>query len=211
MGIIYLMTSELYERESYYKIGISQNIYERNKIQLNSSPIKLYYKIIVFSSEYKDFEKELKKEINNLNIEKCNGEWIKCEFDVILNIFYKVAMNIQNFGVCVNGNRYVYENNNFIKKKLPNCNLKMLGIKDGDKIVCINNNESFEVKGNKILVNGSEMHMSKYMNLYFPRQSSTNEHRGQQYFKYKTKLISELWDNLFNQKLLVGNIKLHCL
>ena len=198
-GVIYLMTNQIYDENNLYKIGFTQNIIQRKGIQLNSSPLPFYYKILVFSDDYKTFEKCLKNEIEQRNIKKENGEWINCSIEEILDVFYYVSTIVSNKGICYNGKRYVYKDNEFKEKKLPNCDLRLLGIKDGERIVCAENNEVFIVKNNSIIVEDKIMSLSTYMNTLYPRNTKTNEHRGQQYFKYKGKLISEIWDSLFNK------------
>ena len=61
VGIVYLFTNELYEREHIYKYGITINPFQRKRVQNNSAPpiYPLYDIIVVFSKSYKDIEKRL--------------------------------------------------------------------------------------------------------------------------------------------------------
>jgi hypothetical protein len=198
-GTFYVMTNSIYEEKNFFKIGFTQNIIERKGIHSNSSPIPFYYKVIIFSDEYELFEKEVKRKIIERGVKQGYGEWINCTFEELLDVIYDVAINVSNEGICYNKKRYVFKNNTFKETKLPNCDLKLLGIKDGTKIICKENNEEFIVKGNGILVNDDILPLSTYMNKYHPRTTKTNEHRGQQYFFYKNNLISEIWDSIFNK------------
>ena len=61
VGIIYLFTNKLYERENLYKYGITINPFQRKRVQNNSTPAKyrFYDRIVMFSKSYKQIEKRL--------------------------------------------------------------------------------------------------------------------------------------------------------
>ena len=61
VGIVYLFTNELYERENIYKFGITINPFQRKRVQNNSAPpiYALYDIIVMFSKSYKEIEKRL--------------------------------------------------------------------------------------------------------------------------------------------------------
>ena len=52
VGIVYLFTNKLYERENMYKYGITINPFQRKRVQSNSTPPKypFYDRIVMFSS-----------------------------------------------------------------------------------------------------------------------------------------------------------------
>ena len=74
VGIVYLFTNELYERENLYKYGITINPFQRKRVQSNSTPptYPFYDRIVMFSKSYKEIEKQLSKkfEKNGLFPEK---------------------------------------------------------------------------------------------------------------------------------------------
>ena len=65
MGIVYLATNDIYQKENTYKVGSTMNFYERKRIQENWVPPthRIQYKITLFSTRYKEIEKWLKKNI----------------------------------------------------------------------------------------------------------------------------------------------------
>ena len=58
VGIVYLFTNELYERENMYKYGITINPFQRKRVQSNSTPptYPFYDRIVMFSKSYKDID-----------------------------------------------------------------------------------------------------------------------------------------------------------
>ena len=76
VGIVYLFTNELYERENMYKYGITINPFQRKRVQSNSTPptYPFYDRIVMFSKSYKDIEKRLKQEFNKRKIHLCDKE-----------------------------------------------------------------------------------------------------------------------------------------
>ena len=204
-GIVYLFTNDLYLKEGLHKYGITINPIERKLIQSNSTPPShpFYDEIIIFSTSYKEIEKKLKKIFRDRNWidtgikgENAGNEWIKHEnMDDIVEV-YKSMLDFPATEMCYKGKRYVIENNQKAEKKLPNCRLDFLGIKDGDKIKCTKNGKIFEVKNNGILVDGEIVTLSNYIMNNFPRSGKTNQHNGYQYFTYKNKSLYEVWQSL---------------
>ena len=58
VGIVYLFTNELYERENMYKYGITINPFQRKRVQSNSTPptYPFYDRIVMFSISLYDLE-----------------------------------------------------------------------------------------------------------------------------------------------------------
>ena len=204
-GIVYLFTNDVFCNLGIHKFGITINPFERKRIQSNSTPPNhpFYDEVIIFSKSYKSIEKKLKeifvqKEwIINNNGENGGCEWIQCaQINEVINVYKSILISFPDSELCHNGRRYVYRNNAIIDMQLPNCRMDFLGIKNGDKIKCISDNKEFEVRNNKILVNGQEMTLTKYMNENHPRNGITNQHNGYQYFTYKRNKIYEMWQEL---------------
>lgn len=209
MGIVYLFTNELYEREHIYKYGITINPFQRKRVQNNSAPpiYALYDIIVLFSKSYKEIEKRLEsifKEKNYLleNEDSSSKEWIKAEESEIVEIYKKMLCEFPGSEMCYQGKRYKYEDNVIKELKIPNCRLDFLGILDGDKVKCIaeGDGKTFTVKGNNILVDGEEMSLSNYMKKKHPRRGITNEHNGYQSFTYKGESIYDMWQSLVKKQ-----------
>ena len=205
VGIVYLFTNELYEREHIYKYGITINPFQRKRVQNNSAPpiYALYDIIVLFSKSYKEIEKRLESIFKEKNYLLNTGgssskEWIRAEESEIVGIYKQMLSEFPGSEMCYQGKRYKLEENEIKELKIPNCRLDFLGILDGDQIKCIANADSntFTVKGNGILVNGEEMSLSNYMKKYHPRKGLTNEHNGYQSFTYKGESIYEMWQHL---------------
>ena len=58
----------------------------------------------------------------------------------------------------------------------------------------------FVSKDNKIVVNGSAISLTRYMNQYHKRDGDTNEHNGYHYFTYNGVLIYDMWQSLVRTK-----------
>ena len=127
-------------------------------------------------------------------------EWVKADFDDLLNIYKEALFLFPKTEMCFDGKRYKCKNGRIEKYRLPNCRLDLLGIIDGEEIKCTQNGKSFKVQGNKIVVGNSNMSLTKYMNQYYKRNGNTNEHNGYQYFTYKGVLIYDMWQNLVGAK-----------
>ena len=205
VGVVYLFTNSCYEKENTYKYGITINPFQRKKIQKNSTPPThpFYDKIVLFSPNFKKIEKYLENRFKEKGF-LLNGdggkEWVKADFDEILKIYRETLILFPKTEMCFSGKRYRFKNGVIEECKLPNCRLDLLGILDKDVIKCTQNGESFEVHDNKIVVNGSDITLTGYMNKYHKRGGSTNEHNGYQYFTYKNILIYDLWQSLVGAK-----------
>lgn len=206
-GSVYLFTNDLYEAEGIYKYGVTINPFERKRIQSNSTPPNhpFYDIVIIFSKAYKDIEKMLKEQFASLrwlisyNGENGGCEWIQhTDINEIVDIYKSVLLQFPDAELCYNGKRYIFENGNINEKKLPNCRLDFLGIKDGDKLKCSDGRE-FIVSNNKILCEGKEISLTCYMNTMHPREGTTNQHNGYQYFYFKGKLLYDMWQQLVNK------------
>jgi hypothetical protein len=203
VGIVYLLTNELYEREHIYKYGITINPFQRKRVQNNSVPpvYALYDIIVMFSKSYKEIEKRLEGIFKEKSLileteESSSKEWIRAEEAEIVEIYKQMLSEFPGSEMCYQGKRYKYEDNEIKELKIPNCRLDFLGILDGDQIKCIADNKTFTVKGNGILVKGEEMSLSTYMKKEHPRKGLTNEHNGYQAFTYKGESIYEMWQHL---------------
>ena len=210
IGIVYLFTNELYERENMYKYGITINPFQRKRVQSNSTPptYPFYDRIVMFSKSYKDIERRLKQEFNDRKIhldDKEDGlisgqrggqEWIQERLSKIVEIFKDILKEFPDSEMCFQGKRYKYENDEIKESRLPNCELEFLGILDGDTIKCIKNGMSFQVQNNAILVEGEEISLSNYMKMNYKREGNTNEWNGFKYFTYKGYNIYNMWQSL---------------
>ena len=204
-GIVYLLTNSCYEKENTYKFGITINPFERKRIQKNSTPPThpFYNRIVIFSPYYKKIERWLKdKFMKEGYLLRGDGgkEWVKANFENLLNIYKEVLFLYPETEMCFDGKRYKCKNGRIEKYRFPNCRLDLLGIIDGEEIKCTQNGKSFKVQGNKIVVGNSNMSLTKYMNQYYKRNGNTNEHNGYQYFTYKGVLIYDMWQNLVGAK-----------
>ena len=212
VGIVYLFTNELYERENTYKYGITINPFQRKRVQSNSTPptYPFYDRIVMFSKSYKDIEKRLKQEFNDRNIHLCDKEdglisgqrggqeWIQERLSTVVEIFKDMLKEFPDTEMCYQGKRYKYENDAVKELRLPNCELEFLGILDGETIKCIKNGKSFRVQNNKIWDDetGKEMSLSNYMKMNYKREGSTNEWNGFMYFTYKGYNLYDMWQSL---------------
>lgn len=204
VGIVYLFTNELYEREHIYKYGITINPFQRKRVQNNSAPpiYALYDIIVLFSKSYKEIEKRLEtifkdKDFLLRSKDSSSMEWIRAEESEIVEIYKQMLSEFPGSEMCYQGKRYKYEENEIKELKIPNCRLDFLGILDGDQIKCVADSKTFTVKGNGILVDDEEeMSLSNYMKKYHPRRGLTNEHNGYQSFTYKGESIYNMWQNL---------------
>ena len=134
VGIVYLFTNELYEREHIYKYGITINPFQRKRVQNNSAPpiYPLYDIIVVFSKSYKDIEKRLaaifdEKKLRLESEESSSTEWVKADVNVIVEIYKQMLIEFPGSEMCYQGKRYVFENDKIVEKKVPNCRLDFLG------------------------------------------------------------------------------------
>ncbi len=205
VGVIYLFTNSCYEKESTYKYGITINPFERKRIQKNSTPPThpFYDRIVMFSTDYKKIEKWLENRFKKEGylLDGDGGkEWIKADFSDILSIYKESLLSFPKTEMCFDGKRYKSNKETIDVSKLPSCRLDLLGILDGKEIKCIKNGKSFKVRDNKILVDGSEITLSKYMKQYYKRSGKTNEYNGYQYFTYKGVLIYDMWQSLVGCK-----------
>lgn len=214
VGIVYLFTNELYERENMYKYGITINPFQRKRVQSNSTPptYPFYDRIVMFSKSYKDIEKHLKKQFKEKKIllqsdeeglfsgQKGGQEWIQAEIPFIVDIFKEVLAEFPDAEMCYQGKRYKLDNGVISEFKIPNCRLDFLGILDGETIKCIKNNNSFQVQGNGIFVEGEVMTLSKYIKSINKREGSTNEYNGYMYFTYKGYKLYDMWQSLVKGK-----------
>ena len=202
IGIVYLFTNDVYEKESTYKFGVTRNPFERKRIQSNSTPPthSFYDKIILFSSSADKIEFKLRKLFRKkrLLLTGDNGgtEWITGDYKEISNIFMTMLLYYPDSIMCYNGKCYQYKNDGIKERRHPNCRLDLLGIINGDVITCAQDKKKFEVQNNGINVNGIVMTLSKYMQLYHPRYGKTNQHNGYQSFKFKGKCIYDVWQKL---------------
>jgi len=205
VGIVYLLTNELYEREHIYKYGITINPFQRKRVQNNSVPpvYALYDIIVMFSKSYKEIEKRLEGIFKEKSLileteESSSKEWIRAEEAEIVEIYKQMLSEFPGSEMCYQGKRYKYEDNEIKELKIPNCRLDFLGILDGDQIKCIVDGKTFTVKGNCILVAGEEMSLSNYMKKEHPRNGQTNEHNGYQSFTYKgdKETLYSMWQKL---------------
>lgn len=202
VGIVYLFTNELYEREHIYKYGITINPFQRKRVQNNSAPpiYKLYDIIVMFSKSYKEIEKRLatifkEKDYRLKSDDSSSTEWVQADIDNIVEIYKQMLIEFPGTEMCYQGKRYVYENDKIVEKKTPNCRLDFLGILDGD-IIKFRNVKAFEVKNNGIIVDGEEMTLSKFVKQNLHRDGNTNEFNGFQYFTYKGESIYKMWQSL---------------
>lgn len=203
VGIVYLFTNELYEREHIYKFGITINPFQRKRVQNNSAPpiYALYDIIVMFSKSYKEIEKRLEAIFRDKNFllrteESSSKEWIRAEEIEIVEIYKQMLSEFPGSEMCYQGKRYKYEEGEIRELKIPNCRLDFLGILDGDIIKCVADGKPFTVKDNGILVDGEEMSLSKYMKQFHPREGKTNEFNGFQSFTYKGESIYKMWQSL---------------
>ena len=208
-GIVYLFTNDLYAMEGLHKFGVTINPIERKLVQSNSTPPShaFYDEIIIFSTSYKAIEKKLKEEFKTKGWilsgkgKNAGNEWIRHDnLDEIVAV-YKSILSKYEFSsaeMCYQGKRYVNANNHIVEKKLPNCRLDFLGIRDGDKIKCDKIEQVFEVKNNGILVNGEVLTLSAYIETLLSKPGKTNKFNGYRYFSYKNKNLYETWQSLTN-------------
>lgn len=203
VGIVYLFTNELYEREQIYKFGITINPFQRKRVQNNSAPpiYALYDIIVMFSKSYKEIEKRLETIFKEKNFllktkESSSKEWIRAKESEIVEIYKQMLNEFPGSEMCYQGKRYKYEDGEIKVLKIPNCRLDFLGILDGDIIKCIADGRTFTVKGNGILVDEEEMSLSKYMKKFHPRDGNTNEYNGFQSFTFKGESIYKMWQSL---------------
>jgi len=204
-GIVYLFTNNLYIKEGWHKFGVTINPIERKLVQSNSTPPDHPFEdeIILFSTSYKEIENELRSEFSTRGWlhdgtgKNAGNEWIKHEnLDDIVEVYKSMLREYKSAEMCYNGKRYVLENDQIVEKKLPNCRLDFLGIRDGYKIKCEKDGKIFEVKDNGILVEGNVVTLSSYAQTHFPRSGKTNQHNGFQYFTYKKKILYNEWQSL---------------
>ena len=157
---------------------------------------------IISKISYKKIEKELKdkfkakkwildgKDIN------AGSEWIQHDnFEEIVEVYKSMLNEDYSAEMCYNGKRYVNANGQIVEKKLPNCRLDFLGLRDGDKIK-FQGKQPFEVKNNGILVDGKVVPLSTYVKKNCIRSGKTNEYNGYQYFTYKNKSLYKEWQSL---------------
>ncbi|MBP5456534.1 MAG: GIY-YIG nuclease family protein [Paludibacteraceae bacterium] len=209
IGIDYLATNDLYLSENTHKFGSTMNPYERKGTQQNWIPPThpLFYEIILFSVRYKEIEKWLKKEFSKKGVRLDGGdggtEWVKMDLYAVFEMFKSALLMFPDSKakLCFNGKAYSAVDGKIVESnRRPNFRLDILGIKDDERLKCTLNNEFFSVVGNSIRVGGKLYPLSRYVNEFFSRQGDTNEHCGSQYFEYKGKLVSELWQNLIGKK-----------
>lgn len=213
MGIVYLATNDIYQKENTYKVGSTMNFYKRKSIQENWVPPthRIQYKITLFSTRYKEIEKWLKKifkESKVLLVGDCGGkEWVQCDFDKILEKYKEALIKYPSekscLCLCEEGKAYRVRNGKINESnRWPNFRLDILGVTDKEKVKCMVNGKCFNVnvRKNKIIDDGSEITLSGYMKKHYPRKGDTNEQCGSQYFSYKGVLISDLWQNLAGVK-----------
>lgn len=201
-GIVYLFTNDLYEKENTYKFGNTKEPFRRNGVQKNSTPPThpFYKRIVIFSSFYIDIEKDVKKEFKTKGLllkgKGGGNEWIRGDYNLIVQVFKSVVLKYPDAIMCYDDKCFQLRDGYLRQRTRPNCRLDILGILNGDKITCIQNNKTFEVKNNKILVDGKLMTLSNYMKINYTRNGQTNQYDGYKYFKYKGKVIYELWQSL---------------
>ena len=213
VGIVYLFTNKLYERENMYKYGITINPFQRKRVQSNSTPPKypFYDRIVMFSKSYKEIEKRLTKVFNDKDIlledkdenlfpgQKGRQEWIQEDLSVIVDIFREMLKEFPDTEMCYKGKRYKYDNDTIRELKLPNCSLEFLGILDGDTIK-YKDVEPFQVQDNGIIVGGEVVTLSNYVKMHNKREGSTNEWNGFMYFTYKGYNLYKMWQSLVSSK-----------
>ena len=213
VGIVYLFTNKLYERENMYKYGITINPFQRKRVQSNSTPPKylFYDRIVMFSKSYKEIEKRLTKVFNDKDIlledkdenlfpgQKGGQEWIQEDLSVIVDIFREMLKEFPDTEMCYKGKRYKYDNDTIRELKLPNCSLEFLGILDGDTIK-YKDVEPFQVQDNGIIVGGEVVTLSNYVKMHNKREGSTNEWNGFMYFTYKGYNLYKMWQSLVSSK-----------
>ena len=87
-----------------------------------------------------------------------------------------------------------------VPKKLPNCRLDFLGLRDGDKIVYEYNNDKkiIEIKDNGIFVDGEVVTLSSYVEKQLSKPGKANKFNGYRYFRYKNKPLYDEWQSLVN-------------
>lgn len=213
VGIVYLMTNELYEREHLYKFGITINPFQRKRVQNNSAPpsYEFYDIVILFSKSYKKIEKQLADSFKDLLVKNKNlkeenrgsKEWIQGEEKEIVDIFKSMLKEFPDTEMCYQGKRITYKDGNFVNQKVPNCRLDLLGILDNDEIKLKENKEkTFKVKDNGILVDGKKMSLSDYIMKIKTRNGKTNQFNGYMYFVYKgyKETLYEMWQSLVKPK-----------
>ena len=205
VGVVYLFTNSCYEKENTYKYGITINPFERKRIQKNSTPPThpFYDRIVMFSPDYKKIEKWLENrfEKEGFRLSGDGGkEWVMADFADILSIFKETLALFPKTEMCFGGKRYRFKGGKIEECKLPNCRLDLLGILDNDVIRCTQDGKTFEVRDNKIVVNGSTISLTMYMNQYHKRDGDTNEHNGYQYFTYNDIPIYDMWQSLVRAK-----------
>lgn len=213
VGIVYLFTNKLYERENLYKYGITINPFQRKRVQSNSTPAKyrFYDRIVMFSKSYKEIEKRLTQIFKEKDIlvvdkeedmfpgQKGGQEWIQEDLSVIVDIFREMLNEFPDTEMCYKGKRYKYDNNTIRELKLPNCSLEFLGILDGDTIK-YKDVEPFLVQDNGIIVGGEVVTLSNYVKMHNKREGSTNEWNGFMYFTYKGYNLYKMWQSLVSSK-----------
>ena len=203
-GIVYLFTNDLYFKEGLHKYGVTINPIERKMVQSNSTPPThaFYDEIIIFSTSYKEIEKKLKEEFKTrewiLQGKGINAgnEWIQHDnFEEIVEVYMSMLSEFPSAEMCYNGKRYVNANGQIVEKKLPNCRLDFLGLRDGDKIK-FQGKQPFEVKNNGILVDGEVVTLSSYVEKQLSKLGQANKFNGYRYFWYKNKLLYDEWQSL---------------
>ena len=211
VGIVYLFTNKLYERENMYKYGITINPFQRKRVQSNSTPppYHFYDKIVLFSKKYKEIEKQLTKKFKDFLLRdddnglisgmKGGQEWIQADLSLIVKIYKEILVEFPDAEMCYQGKRFKLCKGKIEEFKIPNCRLDFLGILDGDTIKCTDG-QSFQVQDNGILVNGEVMTLSKYMKSFHKRDGKTNEYNGFMYFTYKGHNIYDMWQSLVKPK-----------
>lgn len=205
IGVVYLFTNSLYEAEDTYKYGISIQPFKRKQTQKNSTPPThpFYDRIVMFSSYYKEIEKWLGERLKTegyLLHGDGGREWVKADFTVLLEIFKESLIEFPEAVLCHGGKGYRVIDGVIKEGMLPKCRLDLLRILDGYKIRCIKNRKMFEVRDNKIMVNGSLMTLSNYIKQNYPRGGKTNEHNGYEYFTYNGVKIYDMWQSLVRAK-----------
>lgn len=203
VGIVYLFTNKLYEREHIYKYGITINPFQRKRVQNNSVPPKYPLKdvIVMFSKSYKEIEKRLAnifkdKDYRLKSEDSSSSEWIQADLKEIVKIFEDMLKEFPDSEMCYQGKRIIYENGMRKEQKTPNCRLDFLGILDGDQIKCKVDGKYYEVKNNGIIADGEEMTLSSFIKKMCQREGKTNEYNGYKYFTYKGESIYKMWQSL---------------
>ncbi|MBO4488907.1 MAG: hypothetical protein J5741_04535 [Bacteroidales bacterium] len=96
-GIVYLFTNSYLDRENTYKYGVTINPFERKRIQKNSTPptYPFYYRIIIFSTQYKKIEKWLGGKFQEKGyLLKGEGGWNRMDKSSILGSAVHLQGNI---------------------------------------------------------------------------------------------------------------------